>query len=499
MRNILAIAFVIVLTGCDWNDDDGTPFDDGSQKPANTRTNNIDSNILLSINNSDFERSGDTEIDSDDWTWTKVSYRLLGVGTRSASVAITYEAREGNRDKSFGDTKFLVKRTIALRNYSGRIEGFNVARSDSFIKWYRGERHYYQKFPDFGPFKDLYVSFDRKGRSDHEVMRLKARVRTAVSYEFNAYDDFFGASKEDDISALVIDFEGRRIPDFQEPIMAIALTTDSDGDGILDTNESSGDTDRDGVPDYLDIDSDNDGLLDSAEAGGFTEPLDTDGDGIADFVDLDSDNDGLTDTLEAGGDDIDGDGIVDNFIDANGDGQDDGVGLVILSFDDTDKDGIFDHLDLDSDNDGLSDVFESSTFTADKDGDGVLDNVVDVDGNGLADNIIPNRIIDSDGDGIPNHIELDSDDDNVLDIVEAGYVDSDDDGQVDSWSDADNDGISDKVDVDSVGGEDKDNDGIADFADTDFHSGEDADGDGIVDSIDDDPFGTGFIPLSVGY
>ena len=52
--------------------------------------------------------------------------------------------------------------------------------------------------------------------------------------------------------------------------------------------------------------------------------LDTDGDGTPDFQDLDSDNDGISDLLEAGGIDIDGDGIADSPItvlpDADGDG-----------------------------------------------------------------------------------------------------------------------------------------------------------------------------------
>jgi len=50
------------------------------------------------------------------------------------------------------------------------------------------------------------------------------------------------------------------------------------------------DTDADGIPDYLDQDSDGDGLVDSNELTG-----DTDGDGIADFLDADSDNDGIPD------------------------------------------------------------------------------------------------------------------------------------------------------------------------------------------------------------
>jgi len=55
---------------------------------------------------------------------------------------------------------------------------------------------------------------------------------------------------------------------------------DSDGDGLSDEEEGTGDTDGDGIPDYLDWDSDNDGVPDSVEAG-----KDSDGDGIPDHLD----------------------------------------------------------------------------------------------------------------------------------------------------------------------------------------------------------------------
>jgi hypothetical protein len=68
---------------------------------------------------------------------------------------------------------------------------------------------------------------------------------------------------------------------------------DTDGDGILDTVEGTGDPDHDGVPNYLDPDSDNDGILDSVEGVG-----DPDDDGLPNFIDPDSDDDGVSDALE---------------------------------------------------------------------------------------------------------------------------------------------------------------------------------------------------------
>lgn len=81
-------------------------------------------------------------------------------------------------------------------------------------------------------------------------------------------------------------------------------TTDSDSDTISDSAESSTtnlDTDGDATPDYLDTDSDNDGISDSNEAGDSdlaTSPIDSDSDGFANYIDKDSDNDHLGDAVE---------------------------------------------------------------------------------------------------------------------------------------------------------------------------------------------------------
>jgi hypothetical protein len=87
---------------------------------------------------------------------------------------------------------------------------------------------------------------------------------------------------------------------------------DSDGDGISDLDEGcklKRDSDKDGLPDYLDTDSDNDGIADKVEAGDGdpkTPPVDSDKDGYPDYIDKDSDNDGLGDKIE----DLNGDGLL---------------------------------------------------------------------------------------------------------------------------------------------------------------------------------------------
>jgi len=87
-----------------------------------------------------------------------------------------------------------------------------------------------------------------------------------------------------------------------------------------------------------------------------------------------------------------------------------------------------------------------------------------------------------DGDGIPNLRDRDSDNDGITDIVEAGGVDSDQDGGADTTTDADGDGLSDLYDIDCGGSSlpipDSDGDFIPDFIDLD------SDGDGLSDRIE---------------
>lgn len=73
----------------------------------------------------------------------------------------------------------------------------------------------------------------------------------------------------------------------QEP----AAEGDSDGDGISDTVEGTGDPDDDGVANFEDPDSDGDGIPDSAEG-----VRDLDGDGTPNFLDEDADGDGIPDS-----------------------------------------------------------------------------------------------------------------------------------------------------------------------------------------------------------
>ncbi|NEW79677.1 MAG: LamG domain-containing protein [Gelidibacter sp.] len=129
------------------------------------------------------------------------------------------------------------------------------------------------------------------------------------------------------------------------------------------------DSDGDGIFDNIDIDDDNDGIKDTDEEifcrnSPFAitgTPCDTDTDGVPDVFDLDSDNDGIPDVVEAGFGDLSGGrGTLTGcatWVDANLNGMHD-LTEGIVPFD-TDSDGVPNYLDLDSDNDSIFDVDES--------------------------------------------------------------------------------------------------------------------------------------------
>ncbi|CAA6802461.1 MAG: Unknown protein, partial [uncultured Sulfurovum sp.] len=199
------------------------------------------------------------------------------------------------------------------------------------------------------------------------------------------------------------------------------------------------DTDGDGITNANDLDDDNDGILDTLENNTSLNGGDTDKDGIPDRLDLDSDGDGILDLEESNFDfttlDGNGDGVIDSTKDINNDGLMDIVGTVILI--DTDKDDIPDFQDVDSDNDGLSDLVEGGMdANLDANSDGILDNQTDSDADGIADMIDSDNggtrvaMLDTDKDGINNYRDSDSDGDSLLDVVEVGGDDANNDGYI---------------------------------------------------------------------
>lgn len=250
------------------------------------------------------------------------------------------------------------------------------------------------------------------------------------------------------------------------------------------------DSDGDGIPDNIDIDNDNDGIADVDEefycrkspfaiAG---TPCDTDGDGVPDVFDLDSDNDGIPDVVEAGfGYLSEGRGTLTGcatWVDKNGNGMHD-LTEGIIPFD-TDGGGVPNYLDLDSDNDSIFDVDESGAGNSGnvnfQNGDG------DINGDGVGDGPESETFRNNDinGDGI-----IDNFGDGILDIFDyfegadfaTSYGNSNQGTSPLFVKDTDGDGIPDYMDT-------KSNASTFDISGT-LYAHLDANNDGLIDGTAD--------------
>jgi hypothetical protein len=348
--------------------------------------------------------------------------------------------------------------------------------------------------------------------------------------------DCDGISNEDELDVargtnpLYWDTDYDTIPDLTEeqigsnPTVATNLNsittecpnhaTDTDCDGLTDTEENSDDY----YTNPYNPDTDGDELNDGDEVSLKTEPLnpDTDGDGANDGEEVtrivsgqqgtlddptDSDEDGVIDALESSLADEDGDGRNDE-IDRDNDWDGDDVPNNVevdegtiptddTSFLDTDNDGTPNYTDTDDDGDGLTDAQEAELGT-----DPLL---MDTDDDGVYDNEEVFRTVN----GVPGTVDnpTDRDEDGVIDALEAGddaidaTNDSDGDGLTNTQeqttrtnpldTDTDGDNVDDKTEIFRDGGtledpKDSDSDGVIDALDAeDNDATNDSDCDGI--------------------
>jgi len=229
------------------------------------------------------------------------------------------------------------------------------------------------------------------------------------------------------------DSDGDGIPD--------NVDVDDDNDGIPDryefatgknvgftpANDPSADDDGDGVPNFRDVSNAQCGGL---NANGICINYDTDGDGVPNHLDLDSDNDGLPDVIEAGGPD------------SNGDGRLDCTGTC-----DSDGDGLLTPVDI---NGSITDTYASSSNISE------LANNTGTAGRNpfVYGGIFYNGVLDTDGDTVPDFLDIDSDNDGIYDIIETGGADANGDGRVDfsgsfASNDTDGDGLISAFDADT--------------------------------------------------
>jgi gliding motility-associated-like protein len=234
-----------------------------------------------------------------------------------------------------------------------------------------------------------------------------------------------------------------------------SIDLDDDNDTIPDTVEYNGidpsqDSDNDGIPDYLDTDAPN---FSDINNDGINDFFDFDLDGILNHLDLDSDNDGIFDIVEAGNQALDisnpTNGLTNNNVGANGlddtvEDNDSNLAVITYTIPDTDTDTHNNFLDIDSDNDGIVDFIEAQTtsnFVS-------PDNSVDT--NGVITNFTNGSIpTDTDNDNIPDYLDLNSDDDIRIDAIEGWDFNSDGIPETNSSNtDVDSDGLDDAYDTD---------------------------------------------------
>lgn len=316
------------------------------------------------------------------------------------------------------------------------------------------------------------------------------------------------------LSAVRIDSDGDGITN--------DIDIDDDNDGITDVLEfcnafdgyicpisldPSGDHDSDNIPNYLDaddvdykndcVDNDTDGICDQ-----LSRNYDLDGDQVPDHLDLDSDNDGILDLIEAGHqqEDIDQNGMIDgnqiafglnglfNMIATDTNALEATISYFLS---DKDKDRVFDYKDLDADNDGINDVMEGNYGMMDTNDNGRIDDgaggIPSVTTMGIAVSIIPDTSTisialppDTDGDGVADWHDLDSDNDGINDVIENIGIDPDEDGVIGTGLPiVDHYGVAmdtfSLLPLSTSNFTDTDEDQIADFRDLD------SDGDGIFD------------------
>jgi len=335
------------------------------------------------------------------------------------------------------------------------------------------------------------------------------------------------------------DADNDGIPNFRDPSFTPWVDTNADGvndlsdkdlDGI--PNQYDRDSDNDGIPDVVEsygVDTNGDGIIDNytdTDGDGFSQNVDAnntgvqgsgnglgapdfDGDGIPNYLDTDSDNDGIPDLVEAGGADTNNNGKIDNSFDGDFDGIGDSYvnasALLKTGPDVSPVDGRADNwpnknldrdlrpnaYDLDSDGDGIVDVIEAGLPDANL--NGIVDGTIGANGWSTTVSAMGSLGLRStDGDGKPDYLDIDSDNDGIPDNIEgqttAGYL-------LPTLTDADGDGLTSPYDNQPAvyGGAgimvyDHDADGTPDYRDLD------TDADGLPDIVEGNDFNLNGIP-----
>jgi len=246
----------------------------------------------------------------------------------------------------------------------------------------------------------------------------------------------------------------------------VNISTDTDNDGI--TNDIDIDDDNDTIPDILEYnglnplnDDDNDFIPNYRDtdfgvdlnADGIVDLFDFDNDGVPNHFDLDSDNDGILDIVEAGNaiDDTNNNGSTNNAVGTNGldnskENNDNLTTTINYIIPNTDANGNANFIDIDADGDGIVDNIEAQPTNNYI----TINTTVSLFGINTA---YPNGLnpMDTENDGIPDYIDVNSDNDIRDDIIEGWDANSDGIPEtIPLNADADNDGLDDAFDTDNT-------------------------------------------------
>ena len=229
-----------------------------------------------------------------------------------------------------------------------------------------------------------YDGIYESGITEYSSFEIRFRLNSAVSLAAGTGTFSIKGNLINSIVVTNINLSDSNTSKVALRLIASCVPKDTDGDGIDDQNDY--DSDNDSVPDSYEasaqssltlsnVDVNDDGIDDMFGAG--LTPIDTDNDGIPNYLDLDSDNDGIHDLDESGfnAPDSNSNGVIDgaNFgtnglLNSLETSPDSGIIKSIYILADTDADGNYNGIELDSDNDLCNDVIEAGYLDSNLDG-----------------------------------------------------------------------------------------------------------------------------------
>lgn len=298
------------------------------------------------------------------------------------------------------------------------------------------EKEYFSFVLDFDATPTIFLGKTPKviagisaGRSAPGGFRVSEVALPLRDVDFSSGSDYYGKVIDTSLKSALFASPSASAPHLEFTITGFSLLSGFAGLKLTDPNQKIGLVFKAGSLGNVGIGEEKISLFPLLK-----DFFDDDGDGLPNNADLDGDNDGIPDITEQNLDIFDKnkdcrlsvDEVKASGLDKNGDGViNEADGYV---FPDTDKDGMPDYLDTDSDNDTILDIDESNTFLFDTNGDRTISpseflkiEVKKIFPGGDSTNCLHNKDLpDTDHDGIPDYRDLDSDNDSLADRIEAG-------------------------------------------------------------------------------